>query len=147
MKNKNKEKKVEEFTEKHRPKIIRLEVKRLEAATEGSVVAGSCFYAKHACIAGWRFVSIGRRSDIRRRGLAASGADYVILPKELRSEVTLQAAALRDAEVVVSGAMWRSTRIAVEDKLRGAGVRFHSLAGDGAIVLKPKTLTQFRTPY
>ena len=138
---------VEEFAAKHRPMFSRLGVKRVEAATDGCIVAGSCFYAKHACIAGWRFVSIGRRSDISRRGLAAAGADYVILPKDFRNDVTLQATALRDAEVVVSGAMWRSTRIAVEDKLRGTGARFHSLAGDGAIVLKPKTLTQFRTPY
>lgn len=133
---------VDEFARIYRSMLSRLGIGHVEVATVGSEMGGSCFGGNFACIAGWKFVSIGRRSDIRCNGLAAAGADYVILPKDCRRDVALVASSLRDAEVVVSGAMWQSARDAVESDLRDAGVRFHSLATDGAIVLEPHELTR-----
>lgn len=129
---------LEEFALRHRSMLSRLGIGHVAMAAPGSDMGGSCFGDNFACIAGWKFVSIGSRSDIRRGGLAAAGADYVILPKNCRRDVALKAASLPDAEVVVSGAMWQGTRDAVESDLRDAGVNFHSLAADGAIVLEPK---------
>ena len=118
--------------------LSRLGNEHVAMAAPGSDMGGSCFGDNFACIAGWKFVSIGSRSDIRRGGLAAAGADYVILPKNCRRDVALKAASLPDAEVVVSGAMWQDEREALESELCKAGVRLHSLASEGAIVLDPK---------
>ena len=62
----------------------------------------------------------------------------MILPKNCRRDVALKAASLPEADVVVSGAMWQDEREALEGELRKAGVRLHSLANEGAIVLDPK---------
>lgn len=129
---------LEEFARRHRSMLSRLGIEHVAMAASGSDMGGGCFGDNFACIAGWKFVSIGSRSDIRRGGLAAAGADYVILPKNCRRDVALKAASLPDVEVVVSGAMWQDEREALEDELRKAGARLHSLASEGAIVLEPK---------
>ncbi len=129
---------LEEFARRHRSMLSRLGIGHVAMAAPGSDMGGSCFGDNFACIAGWKFVSIGSRSDIRRGGLAAAGADYVILPKNCRRDVALKAASLPEADVVVSGAMWQDEREALEGELRKAGVRLHSLASEGAIVLEPK---------
>lgn len=129
---------LEEFARRQRSMLSRLGIGHVAMAALGSDMGGSCFGDNFACIAGWKFVSIGSRSDIRRGGLAAAGADYVILPKNCRRAVALKAASLPEAEVVVSGAMWQDEREALEGELRKAGVRLHSLASEGAIVLEPK---------
>ena len=129
---------LEEFALRHRSMLSRLGIGHVAMAAPGSDMGGSCFGDNFACIAGWKFVSIGSRSDIRRGGLAAAGADYVILPKNCRRDVALKAASLPEADVVVSGAMWQDEREALEGELRKAGVRLHSLANEGAIVLDPK---------
>lgn len=129
---------LEEFARRHRSMLSRLGIGHVAMAAPGSDMGGSCFGDNFACIAGWKFVSIGSRSDIRRGGLAAAGPDYVILPKNCRRDVALKAASLPEADVVVSGAMWQDEREALEGELRKAGVRLHSLASEGAIVLEPK---------
>lgn len=129
---------LEEFARRHRSMLSRLGIGHVAMAAPGSDMGGSCFGDNFACIAGWKFVSIGSRSDIRRGGLAAAGPDYVILPKNCRRDVALKAASLPEADVVVSGAMWQDEREALEGELRKAGVRLHSLANEGAIVLDPK---------
>ena len=129
---------LEEFARRQRLMLSRLGIVHVAMAEPGSDMGGSCFGDNFACIAGWKFVSIGSRSDIRRGGLAAAGADYVILPKNCRRDVALKAASLPEADVVVSGAMWQDEREALEGELRKAGVRLHSLASEGAIVLEPK---------
>ena len=129
---------LEEFALRHRSMLSRLGIGHVAMAAPGSDMGGSCFGDNFACIAGWKFVSIGSRSDIRRGGLAAAGPDYVILPKNCRRDVALKAASLPEADVVVSGAMWQDEREALEGELRKAGVRLHSLANEGAIVLDPK---------
>ena len=129
---------LEEFALRHRSMLSRLGIGHVAMAAPGSDMGGSCFGDNFACIAGWKFVSIGSRSDIRRGGLAAAGPDYVILPKNCRRDVALKAASLPEADVVVSGAMWQDEREALEGELRKAGVRLHSLASEGAIVLEPK---------
>ena len=129
---------LEEFARRHRSMLSRLGIGHVAMAAPGSDMGGSCFGDNFACIAGWKFVSVGSRSDIRRGGLAAAGPDYVILPKNCRRDVALKAASLPEADVVVSGAMWQDEREALEGELRKAGVRLHSLANEGAIVLDPK---------
>ena len=129
---------LEEFARRHRSMLSRLGIGHVAMAAPGSDMGGSCFGDNFACIAGWKFVSIGSRSDIRRGGLAAAGPDYVILPKNCRRDVALKAASLPEADVVVSGAMWQDEREALEGELCKAGVRLHSLASEGAIVLEPK---------
>ncbi|MGN0214380.1 MAG: ComEC/Rec2 family competence protein [Muribaculaceae bacterium] len=127
------------FANNHRRMLSRFGIEHVRVIDSECSINGNRFGDKYACVCGWRIVAIRTKRDVVQGGLGGVNADYAILPNHIRANMARVALGLNVTTVVTSGAMNVEVSNAIEDALRGANKRFHSLSREGAIVLGAKT--------